>query len=763
MYDDVTDSYAGTLFTSAYLWVRNMSAELDTNELYQKRDLSERSEDSGGGPNYLIGSTGLCYDCHAGNPAGNFPSDGDWSPVPEPQDIAFGGNGTDGDDRGTPASIGGIVGYYELVDGSEPDTTNVAPDLPSVLATAIPGGHFVKSMMGQGGTTDNYAVIGPSPASKHLYNISVGDKIPCSLCHDPHAGYDKTGSAGFGDDEVFFRREILAGEGQLAQRTDSYFDDLRASSLSRNGTGNGRAMCIYCHGTADWDHLSNPITGYAPLIVIDGATKYSIYGIRINTTGLNNPVDGSSNAFPPPDGPSEHESTDNLTECTSCHDHNNINAACGGCHEFPPTSGAHDAHADTTDGKPGFNCETCHGPNTGSASWHNQTGTSTYNENNSSHYNNITFSFNLTPAQRGTTEDNYYNQTWDNGSAMAITVTRGAGYNFTCVNAACHGRDPVNWNWTQGAGPNNPAPQEQYRLCGGCHGATSDIDGDGSVDPDADGDGDIDVASFYSRSGTLYQASNTAANYEGPVSGWAQGGHGDSTITDPTWFEDSAPNSEVPVACVACHDSSAGHFTLDNANPYRLNGAPYGGDDINQTGITNLCTQTDCHPKTTVAPDGYSYLEGVKHPNDFFDHPIDGPKSILAYDAGMRVHDENPGATTSNPAYDPIRLSGAETVGLHIDRYVDHWGWWGSSCTTATDDDDPFLPLDDSTTKNVGGSYNNNTSQIITCITCHNPHGSDLMVSGQSCGSASSLVLIPANKMLRLRDQDDEICEACHN
>jgi hypothetical protein len=175
--------------------------------------------------------------------------------------------------------------------------------------------------------------------------------------------------------------------------------------------------------------------------------------------------------------------------------------------------------------------------------------------------------------------------------------------------------------------------------------------------------------------------------------------------------------------------------------------------------LTNLCTQTYCHPK--VRGDGdFGFLSAIKHPNDNW--PITNPYIInMTANPSASIFDE--GATsTSDPALDPAGRS--NPVGLHIDRYIDHWAYWNSSApaTATTIDDEPFLPLGDPLLKQVGESYDNMPSRLITCVTCHNPHGTDLHVNGQMPGVTSTLSSIPADKMLRLRDQNGELCEACH-
>jgi len=764
--NDNTAAYVGTSFTSANLWIRDLTGEF--TDLDQKRNLGSNTP-----PNYLIGATVLCYDCHAGDPANNGPGATDFSPDPLPQDIAFGGDGSDGDSRGTVLAGGEIAGYYELPDGSEPDGST-GPTTAEVQAGAVPGGHFVKSKMG-GGTVTNYSVNDPD--FNLLYEISVGDKLPCDLCHDPHAGYDSLGSAGSGEDEVFFRRKIYAGQNKLMDRNaDNEFDDLRASPASRNNSGGtGRYMCIYCHGTSDWDGNVFPASGKAPLLTETGAIKRSVYGIK-TMVGNASTVD-ASNAFPPPLGPSEH-TEGSIVSCTGCHEHNNINASCGGCHEWPPTTGAHFAHSSTADGKPEFDCETCHGPNPGSSSWHNDSNVSSYSSTDN--FGEITLMPELVSAGIGTAEHAYYYSTWSRTGLPAgsqPSVSKSPGYQFTCTNVACHGMDTVNWTWTANENSVGGTSSEAgYRVCGGCHGMAADIDSDGALDPDRLETGKIDVASFYSRSSTLYQATNAAANYLRPVSCFSRGGHGDINIYNESPYIETAPGSDLPVACGTCHDAAAPHFTGITSNPYRLFLTGFSGSSGQETAITNLCSQTNCHPKQISGSD-YAVLEKTndnnqavhRHPLDYW--PLYGGTPTTYY---ISVSDKyvvrSGSSSTSDPKYDPVGVTPAVTT--HIDRYVDHWAWWnaGTPATSGNSNDDlPFIPLGNSLAKGSGDAFDNTvntTDGLVTCTTCHNPHGTDLYVLGEDPDSscASTLQAIPDNNMLRLRVDDGggEMCDACH-
>lgn len=221
-------------------------------------------------PDYLPDSarlstpTLLCYDCHIGT-----------SPPPElegqqitgwaedPQDIAF----TDG----PPESGGTATGYYELSDGTIPDTGNPAPTDGSPT-----GGHFWKS---EPTGTPDYA---------------QGDKLACSICHDPHDS--RTGS-----NEALFLTSTPDGGGGFINLGDGR----KASSNSRNGTGDGRDMCAACHGLSD---QGTPVT---------------MWGVTLPA---------------PPATVTEHSQSSGA-QCTSCHPHNFVTPSAGDCESCHGSAG----------------------------------------------------------------------------------------------------------------------------------------------------------------------------------------------------------------------------------------------------------------------------------------------------------------------------------------------------------------------------------------------------------------------------------------
>ncbi len=297
------------------LWVRQLS---------QERGFLTQTSD----PNYLPDTTLACYDCHAtALPLiDDDPLATGWVIDAFPQDIAFTDNVW---------SLGGTkVGYYEKFDAHLSPQDGVGP-----VDGSPTGGHFWKRLTTQITGTPTYR---------------QGDKIACSLCHDPH-------NSRTGTNQAFFRRETSNGQGGVVTLgadglTASNKDDLTNPNRSRHGTGTGREMCAACHGYA------SPVA----------------------------PVTLWGNLVPaPPTNVSQHQQL-NTTPCVKCHQHNKIVASCRECHGYPPLNqgafnratnadgqsypdgaGAHQRHKDAL-GDAIFSCEICHGPDAGSATWHNQ-------------------------------------------------------------------------------------------------------------------------------------------------------------------------------------------------------------------------------------------------------------------------------------------------------------------------------------------------------------------------------------------------------
>jgi hypothetical protein len=232
----------------------------------------------------------------------------------------------------------------------------------------------------------------------------------------------------------------------------------------------------------------------------------------------------------------------------------------------------------------------------------------------------------------------------------------------------------------------------------------------------------------------------------GPLSLFSRGGHGDTLINDAQWAENTADSGstdwQIPVACTECHDSTADHFPPVSSDRYRVGSVSASGG---QTKVTTLCVR--CHDEQT---DTYHFLQIPKHPSDYFEFSWSGGSQH-----GVEVSD---GAATVFSTNDPVNVTG---IGYHIDQYVDHWQYWGPPATSDTGDDyTPFLPMGDSI--DSAWDANNAAADRVTCTTCHNPHGTDLFVNAQTPGVATSTAQVPANKMLRMRDTDGELCDACH-
>jgi hypothetical protein len=296
--------------------------------------------------------------------------------------------------------------------------------------------------------------------------------------------------------------------------------------------------------------------------------------------------------------------------------------------------------------------------------------------------------------------------------------------NSRCVALDCHGQPAAgeNLNWfspiTDGAGASDGLAKSQ--ACKGCHDQTPS------------------QWRVYDAGGTLAytgNASNAAANYYRTLSGYSRGGHGDAGIQNEDPFVNSAPGSTTPIDCTACHADGADHFPSASGNRNRLSVVT-----IENTGGTGLCN--GCHPRTTYPDNHHPSLQGTtQNPN----------RDIVVNAASQPVRQAPTTWFENPPGSDHWEQDGYSASGVsgNPDFFVD---WWNGSGTPPRPQPLAVLPL----IQFVGDQ--SGTTNTVICVTCHNPHGTDLYVFDPGgIGGA-----IPDNNMLRLRDEDNTLCNACH-
>ncbi len=422
------------------LWSRGLKG------LGQEDDIFDQTSN----PNYARGFTIACFDCHDNHSTvDNDPPDNTFPNTSRPpQDVAF------DDDMETTNPRDGLnnddkPGYYENIPSGTVRGTST-----------YESGHYVKNNPGAG-------------------SIAQGDKLPCSDCHDPHRTKYQA-----------FIREDLPGTPQVPAGTRASTRMAYTDPSDDRNDAESRKFCIACHGTSE-------------------QTTY-----KAVTFSAVKPSYGSATIAKPTTRISAHLST-KTTACTQCHRHNGISVSCEDCHGFPPLrtiaqasgnsfdrvlrpdvenytggAGAHQRHKDAL-GDAIFQCEICHGPDAGSAAWHNQ-GAGTFPGTNPGQNVDVMGDgayWDPTNTRSGASAPRY------TGAASSETLP--AGYEFKakgggdqrCANFACHGDPPDNagdLTWTadmvDGDTPyDNPAAAD-IRICKWCHDATpSEIDPDLTV------------------------------------------------------------------------------------------------------------------------------------------------------------------------------------------------------------------------------------------------------------------------------------------
>jgi predicted CxxxxCH...CXXCH cytochrome family protein len=541
-------------------------------------------------PNYVPDTTLLCYDCHDDmTTVDTDPVSTVWGlATNQPMDVAF------SQTAGDVARWGSTIGYYENYDGWVPGPGHLPP-----VAGQPTAGHYWKS----------------EPSGVPDYK--KGDKIACSLCHDPHKS--KTGT-----NDVMFRTQFSNGSGGLVPLTE--VNNLKSSPNTRYPTtgGTGREMCAACHT------YSNAGSG----------TPVTIWGVIVPK---------------PPTTIPQHKPSETAV-CTKCHLHNKINASCRECHGFPPLlsqakagglflasdpirkdaenypggAGAHQRHKDVL-GDAIFSCEICHGPEPGSASWHNFGG-GTVLQQNVDLIGQKSF-WDPTTTRVGGYDGNVGEANPD-ANLWEFTAKAKVGGNQTCFSFACHG-DPPNaadaLKWTDDMVDDDPG-SPQYRnfvdnggvpgdganICKWCHDATPALLNLGS--------GTITAPN------TMGDGATWGADVNGH--GLAAGSYDYNQVGEATHHVDAPPAANK--TCTKCHDASYTNNLPPTANTPAKTHFDQANDSANKrllgtiNGVNTIADNPDntcpaCHQLTTGADRAQSPLAlVVSHGNS----PADGYKPI---------------------------------------------------------------------------------------------------------------------------------------
>lgn len=458
-----------------------------------------------------------------------------------------------------------------------------------------------------------------------------------------------------------------------------------------------------------------------------------------------------------------------LTESDSEADDSGEVHECAECHGFPPISpcdeiiysqhekienypgggGAHKAHVDfllnqikRAGGAPTVEdlCGPCHGSKPGEASWHNGSGAD----------DDGSWKWPLSrQAQVDIVDgrDNFGPSARYNGEPVLTGAGAKGGEPQQCDSFNCHGAAaPYNASpfgdevYSNGFSRFEPEYPNSMRLlwdfacveyandqsdasvydewsrdiaCAGCHGHNPDAPNlrtkivlENNL-PDASGP-------FYDSDSPDPLPHGVAANYFGTLSGYARGGHGDAGIQNEVPFFDSALGVSTPLGCTVCHDDEADHFPVSDDNIHRLiNLAPTTPIKLESSDDdSGICTQ--CHKKHNDMADGQ--IGPLHHPSSSMPIII-FPDWWLLPDAIDQIY-------VVDTAGDVDEYMGS---GVNLPRFGDVFPLAG-----------PETMLD------------------LSCVTCHNPHGTDLSFPVSEDPSALDF------DMLRLYAADSTLCSACH-
>lgn len=212
-----------------------------------------------------------------------------------------------------------------------------------------------------------------------------------------------------------------------------------------------------------------------------------------------------------------------------------------------------------------------------------------------------------------------------------------------------------------------------------------------------------------------------AASYFRGLSGFSLGGHGDPLFKEfYTGDYDYAPDWDLPISCMDCHDKSAAHYPASSSNIHRLVNQVVESDQSSEPGLCDSCHSGHVGH--------YGYKDGIP---------------VLVSNKALIPVDSTTTTTTvvigESSFYEQSAYGTANTSG-DVDYYV-NWNW-ATDAPLSTPDRLVVLP---SAKYLMVGEV----EERMTCTTCHNPHGVDLPSE--------------SGRMLRLKFYGNDLCIACHS